>query len=197
MPKVLVSLALAALCLLSFSVGPPPAVAATDWPQLGDDIPETALSTDAGKSVAISDDGSIIAVGSWENTTAGPGSVRVYECSSGSWTPKGSALTGAVNGDYFGNDIALSSDGLTLAIGAPQTSSARGQVSVYTWNSGTSSLLARLWSLDPRWKHADGFAPRRYQWCLTNTSAVSSEECAQNGQRHLQRVPNHSSPQSC
>ena len=140
MPKAPFTLALAALCLLSFSVGPPPAVAATDWPQLGDDIPGTALSTDAGKSVAISDDGSIIAVGSWENTTAGPGSVRVYEYSSGSWTPKGSVLTGAVNGDYFGNDIALSSGGLTLAIGAPQNSSARGQVSVYTWN-GTAWAL--------------------------------------------------------
>lgn len=44
---------------------------------MGDDIVGTSSNTETGKSVAISDDGSIIAVGSWELTAPGPGSDRV------------------------------------------------------------------------------------------------------------------------
>jgi hypothetical protein len=136
--RYLTALFVATLILAPLSYSMSPALAATeDWPQMGDDIVGTSSNTETGKSVAISDDGSIIAVGSWELTAPGPGSVRVYELSSGSWTQRGSTLTGLVSGDYFGQGLALSADGLTLAVGAPFNGSSRGQVFVYSW-SGTA-----------------------------------------------------------
>jgi hypothetical protein len=137
--RYLTALFVATLILAPLSYSMSPALAATeDWPQLGDDIVGTSSNTETGKSVAISDDGSIIAVGSWELTAPGPGSVRVYELSSGSWTQIGSTLTGVVSGDYFGHGLALSADGLTLAVGAPFNGSSRGQVFVYTWDASAT-----------------------------------------------------------
>ncbi len=137
--RYLTALFVATLILAPLSYSMSPALAATeDWPQLGDDIVGTSSNTETGKSVAISDDGSIIAVGSWELTAPGPGSVRVYELSSGSWTQIGSTLTGVANGDYFGQGLALSADGLTVAVGAPFNGSSRGQVFVYTWDASAT-----------------------------------------------------------
>lgn len=126
---------LAVIAALVLTHTPSSALASVaEWPQLGDDFVGSASTTETGNSVALSNDGSILAVSSWEDTSGGPGSVRVYELSLGSWTQKGSTLTGAANGDYFGHALALSADGLTLAVGAPFNSSNRGQVFVYTWN---------------------------------------------------------------
>lgn len=128
----LVTLTLVTLVLTPSS---PPALAATEeWLQVGEDIAGTASITNAGTAVAFSRDGSSVAVASWEIDNTGPGSVRVYEVGSGGLTPRGLTLEGAADGDYFGNDIALSSDGLTLAVGAPFNDSSRGQVFVYTWD---------------------------------------------------------------
>ena len=113
---------------------PTSAHAATDWEQQGSDIPGTVASTDAGKSVALSDDASIVAVGSWEESTLGPGSVRVYEFRAGTWTQQGLTLVGGTAGDFFGHDLALSANGLTLAVGAPGTATNTGQVVVYSWD---------------------------------------------------------------
>ena len=137
--RYLTALFVATLILAPLSYSTSPALAATeDWPQMGDDIVGTSSNTETGKSVAISDDGSIIAVGSWELTAPRPGSVRVYELSSGSWTQIGSTLTGVANGDYFGQGLALSADGLTVAVGAPFNGSSRGQVFVYTWDASAT-----------------------------------------------------------
>jgi hypothetical protein len=77
----LVTLTLVTLVLTHSS---PPALAATEeWLQWGEDIAGTASSTNAGKSVAMSRDGSSVAVSSWEIDNTGPGSVRVYEVGSG------------------------------------------------------------------------------------------------------------------
>ena len=67
--RYLTALLVATLILAPLSYSTSAALAATDdWPQLGDDIVGTSSNTETGKSVAISDDGSIIAVGSWELT---------------------------------------------------------------------------------------------------------------------------------
>ena len=140
--RYVTALLVATLTLAFLSYSTPPAWAATeDWPQLGEDVIGTITSTDAGESVAISNDGSIIAVGSWESTVPGNGSVRIYELIAGGWVLKGSPLTGAAANDRFGNGLALSADGLTVAIGAPVNGSSRGQVTVFSWNG--SSWVAK------------------------------------------------------
>lgn len=133
--------AVATLSLSALILGlAPPALASSTWDSTGVDLPGTAAITEAGQSVAINNGGTIVAVGAWEDTSGGKGSVRVYEYSGGSWSQKGSTLSGASNGDYFGNAVALSSDGLTLAVGAPLNNSNAGQVVVYEW-SGTAWVI--------------------------------------------------------
>lgn len=77
------ALVILTLVTLVLTHSSPPAFAATEeWLQVGEDIAGTASSTNAGKAVAISRDGSSVAVSSWEIDNTGPGSVRVYELNS-------------------------------------------------------------------------------------------------------------------
>ena len=52
---------------------------------------------------------------------------------SGTWTQRGADIDGEAAGDRSGFSVGLSSDGNTLAIGAPLASGG-GQVKIYTWN---------------------------------------------------------------
>jgi len=81
-----------------------------------------------GASVAVSDDGEVMATGAWgyENTTLGSGvdygSVTVYrKDASGNFVQDAfiSDVTAAFANNRFGWDVALDLDGNTLAIGAP------------------------------------------------------------------------------
>ena len=138
--RYLTALVLVALTALVLTPSSSPAYAAVgDWPQVGDDIVGTSGSTDAGTTVAISDDGSIVGVGSWEQTVSGNGSVRIYELSSGAWVQKGAALQGDADGDGFGKGLAISADGLTIAVGAPDNNAGAGQVSVFAWEGNAWS----------------------------------------------------------
>ena len=79
-----------------------------------------------GQAVAVSPDGSTIAVGA--PGTYGHiqhrGSVRVFEYSGGTWTQRGANLVGTNTfasylGSMFGFALSLSTDGTILAVGAP------------------------------------------------------------------------------
>ena len=136
-----------ALCIPLVGVPASTASATTDWEQRGGDIDGATAGDESGYSVALSADGLIVAVGEWKNT--GPagafqGQVRVYQYSAGSWSQLGSDLNGEAAGDYFGTAVALSEDGLTLAVGAPfndGTASNAGHVRVFTYASNSWSQL--------------------------------------------------------
>ena len=112
-----------------------------DWVQLGQDINGTGVNATLGRDVAISSDGTIIAVGAdgfddGDNTTTGTGKVCVFELSNGSWVQLGQELLGSENGNrLFGNEVCLSSDGSILAVGAP--AGTIGSASVYQNQGGT------------------------------------------------------------
>ncbi|RUT70625.1 T9SS C-terminal target domain-containing protein [Flavobacterium cupreum] len=96
----------------------------------------------SGKSVALSDDGSIVAVGAYNKNGAvlKSGQVRVYQNVGGNWTQIGSEINGAASNDEFGKMVVLSADGTTLAIGAPKNDASgedAGHVKVYHYNSGS------------------------------------------------------------
>ena len=86
-----------------------------------------------GRSVAISGDGTIVAVGAFYHSK-GPqsreGTVRVYHWDGSTWTMLGAAgdLDGQV-GDQV-DSVALSGDGTILAVGAPNHDSGKGIVRV-------------------------------------------------------------------
>lgn len=111
------------------------------WTQIGGTIQGSGVELRLGTSVALSSDGTVLAVGIAGNGTSGfPGRVQIYRNASGTWTQIGSDIIGVANGDAFGQGLSLSTDGFTVAIGAPYNSGAgtlRGQVKVYTNISST------------------------------------------------------------
>lgn len=89
-----------------------------------------------GQALALSADGSVLAVGSPESDAVGTidggannagnqtGGVYVYRRQANTWQASAFVQgSGAINGDNFGWSVDLSDDGRTLAVGATQTSS--------------------------------------------------------------------------
>ncbi|MFZ6052575.1 T9SS type A sorting domain-containing protein [Halocola ammonii] len=88
--------------------------------QIGNDIDGENSLDESGFSVALSDDGLTVVIGSTRNDDTGfdAGHVRVFQYSSNSWTQVGESIGGEASEDYSGNSVDLSSDGSVLAIGA-------------------------------------------------------------------------------
>ena len=136
-----VSLSLIVLTALLFALVPAitPAYGAGEWQQRGSDITGEAAGDESGYSTALSDDGTILAIGDHKNDSA-KGQVRVYQYSSGAWTQLGTDIVGEATGDYFGTAVSLSADGLILAVGAPfndGTASNAGHARVYEYSAGS------------------------------------------------------------
>jgi len=104
------------------------------WSQLGSDIDGEAAWDYSGNSVSLSNDGTIVAIGAYQNDGGGSssGHVRVYQYSSGSWSQMGNDLDGDGNYNFSGTSVALSGQGYTVAIGAVNTA-AGGNVRVYSY----------------------------------------------------------------
>jgi Flp pilus assembly pilin Flp len=85
------------------------------WTQVGSDLDGEA------ESVSLSSDGSIVATGapSSDGNGSNSGRVRVFKNISGTWTQIGVDIDGETEYDFSGWAISLSSDGLVVAIGAP------------------------------------------------------------------------------
>lgn len=83
------------------------------WVQLGSTIPGIAVNDEFGKTVSLSDSGTILAIGSFSSNQ-----VKVYHLISGNWTQLGSTLVGQNPGDSFGGRVSLSNNGNFLAVGA-------------------------------------------------------------------------------
>ncbi len=106
------------------------------WTQIGSNIFGEAAQDRFGTSVGLSADGSIVAIGAKNNdgTGSNAGHVRVYENQVGVWTQIGGTLDAEAAEDGFGTSVSLSSDGTTLAVGAPNNDGAgdnAGHVRVY------------------------------------------------------------------
>ena len=86
-----------------------------------------------GNSVSLSQNGKMLAVGSpgWVYSADRPGYVRVYMKEDDEWTQLGEAIEGDANGNMFGWSVSISSDGTTVAIGAPTNNDFSGYVRVY------------------------------------------------------------------
>ncbi|MFN5603502.1 MAG: hypothetical protein ACK49V_03005, partial [Actinomycetes bacterium] len=107
------------------------------WTQIGGDINGENVSDQSGFSVAMSADGSRVAIGA--NKSDGNGSdsghVRVYTLTNNAWTQTGGDIDGEAAGDWSGYPVAMSADGSRVAIGAiynDGTGSNAGHVRVYT-----------------------------------------------------------------
>lgn len=91
-----------------------------------------------GKSVALSSDGSIMAVGAigWGGTYSLQGNVYIYDWNGSSWVQR-NTITFESPSYEFGSAVALSNDGLVLAVGTIGYSQDRGRVHIYDWNGSS------------------------------------------------------------
>ena len=112
----------------------------SSWNQLGSDIDGEAANDQSGWSVSLSSDGNTVAIGARYNDgnsgywNDNRGNVRIYNYNGSSWNQLGQDIDGEASGDYSGTSVSLSSDGSTVAIGAPNnngSSGASGHVRIY------------------------------------------------------------------
>ena len=114
------------------------------WIQLGNDIDGEKAGDDSGDSVSLSSDGMTVAVGATWNDDNGffSGHVRVYKVdSSNNWIQVGNDIDGERAGDLSGYSVSLSSDGTTVAVGAPgeyDNEDRSGHVRVYKVDSSNN-----------------------------------------------------------
>ena len=121
------------------------------WNRLGQDIDGEAAMDVSGFSVSLSADGSIVAIGAIYYDNNDRGHVRVYQRDTTvalGWNRLGQDIYGEAAWDESGISVSLSSDGLTVAIGAINndgttgtSSDSRGHVRVYQLPSTTNSLV--------------------------------------------------------
>jgi len=117
------------------------------WSQRGADVRGVTASDVAGTSVALSNDGLVLAVGApgygFDMGEAGPdGWVRVYDWNGSAWVQRGAVLAGLNDHDRFGFSVSLSNDGSVLAVGSPRRDASgvnAGRTTIYTWSSGAWS----------------------------------------------------------
>jgi len=118
------------------------------WIQIGQDIDGESAGDQSGRSVSLSADGSVVAIGAPYNdgNADNSGHVRVYENVGGTWTQVEVDIDGDVSWDLIGLSIGLSDDGSKIAIGEPYNDGngdQSGRVRVYetsTLSVGTFSL---------------------------------------------------------
>lgn len=120
---------------------------APNWTQLGKDIKGKEPGDRAGRSVVLSDDGTIVAVGAPENDGSGEdaGHARVFAWNArgATWTQLGQEIQGEAPGDQAGQTVALSSDGTIVAVGAIGNSGSAGQVRILAWDAGSAIWTRR------------------------------------------------------
>jgi FG-GAP repeat len=111
----------------------------SQWTQVGSNLDGEAAYDSFGYSVALSSDGTRVAIGAPSNDENGDysGHVRVYDWTGSLWTQVGSDLDGEAAYGSFGSSVALSSDGIRVVIGAPRRGGLNGdnygRVRVYDW----------------------------------------------------------------
>lgn len=116
------------------------------WSQIGNDIDGESSGDYSGISIGLSDDGTIVAIGASKNDDGGTdaGHARVFEYSQNSWVQLGSDIDGENAGDGAGYKVALSANGLRLAIGAnanDDNGTDAGQVRVFEYSNGSWSQM--------------------------------------------------------
>jgi len=117
-----------------------------DWSQIGSDIDGEAAGDYSGRSVAISSDGSTVAVGAYRNdgNGANSGHVRVFRFNGNDWSQIGSDIDGEAAGDNSGILVTISSDGTTVAVGAignDGNGANSGHVRVFRFNGNDWSQI--------------------------------------------------------
>lgn len=113
----------------------------SSWIQIGQNINGVNNDDLSGSSVSLSDNGTVVAIGSpFYNGSAGSntGLVKIYSFNGTTWSQLGQSISGSNTYDQFGFSISLSSNGDKIAIGAnllDGNGQDSGGVKIYSFNS--------------------------------------------------------------
>ena len=117
------------------------------WNQLGDDLDGEAAGDRFGRSVSLSNDGTIVAVGGAANDGNGSnsGHTRVYQWDGSTWNQLGNDIDGEAAADAFGTNVSISGDGTVVAIGADGNDAAGSMpyTRIYQWDGSQESTRQR------------------------------------------------------
>ena len=119
------------------------------WTQIGQDIDGEAAFDFSGRSVSLSSDGSVVAIGAFfndGNDNEEAGHVRIYQNIDGTWTQVGQDIDGEAASDQSGLSVSLSSDGVVVAIGAvgnDGNGESSGHVRIYQNINGTWTQIGQ------------------------------------------------------
>jgi len=118
---------------------------AGSWTQTGTTIVGEADGDFFGVSVSMKADANIFAVGAPNNSGNGTysGSTRLYQYTSNDWVQIGGDFDGEAADNLSGNSVSLSTDGSTMAIGAPfnsETFASAGHTRLYYLCNTNSTL---------------------------------------------------------
>jgi len=125
----------------------------TNWNKLGEDIDGEEAGDLSGRSVSLSADGSIVAIGAVNNDPTqnliNAGHVRVYKWNGTGWDIMGADIDGEAASDLSGHSISLSADGTTLAVGAydnDEIGLSAGHVRVFKLNKSLFNQPIGSWN---------------------------------------------------
>jgi hypothetical protein len=115
----------------------------SSWIMLGSQIDGSTAAEYSGRSVSLSSDGTTVAIGV---PYANKGLTRIYKWNSqnSSWSMIGSEITGSTDNDQSGHSISLSSDGTTVAVGAPYANYSKGLTRIYKWNGQVWDMTKQI-----------------------------------------------------
>ncbi|MCA9141775.1 MAG: WD40 repeat domain-containing protein [Planctomycetales bacterium] len=102
----------------------------TGWIQVGRDLDSFRMGDRAGWSVAISGDGTALAIGAPD----GDGTAHVYRFDGSDWIQVGDDIGFGLPINADGNPVSLSGDGNTVVIGVPVTIPSAGYVRIYRYD---------------------------------------------------------------
>lgn len=117
----------------------------TQWLQKGSDIDGESAYDEYGYSVALSGDGTTIAVGATMNNGVSgrnSGHVRVHKWNGDDWEQRGADIDGEYYHDEIGYSVSLSYQGNVVVFGAPKISD-RGGARVFSWDTTTLAWAPR------------------------------------------------------
>ena len=105
---------------------------------MGLDINGLSSGDGCGRSVSLSADGTVLAVGANGNDSfaSNSGHTRVFSWDGSDWQQMGLDIYGELSGDYSGFSVSLAADGTSVAIGSPTNGTVtNGTARVFGWDS--------------------------------------------------------------
>lgn len=160
------------------------------WVQQGDDIVGPSEYAKFGSCVALSDYGTVVAVGApyHDNDEPNSGLVQVYELSNNTWNLRGSSIRGEDDNEQIGHYIEMTADGKKIAFGTERTN----KVKVFELNGNLWTQIGNTLSYedDDEFGHSIALSPEGNHLAISIPGYGTMEEGWGIGKVHVYELNN-------